>query len=121
MATSARRGPAGVRSACTPGPRNFLLPASIDVANRSRAVIVHNRYAETRLRELGVTTPIQVVPHPFEEEPDAFARRGPMRASLGFPDAGRVIGLFGFLPPAKRADVALEALARARRRDPRLR
>src|SRR5712691_12612515 len=44
---------------------NFLLLASIDVANRSHAVIVHNQYAADRLHSLGVTTPIHVVPHPY--------------------------------------------------------
>ena len=48
---------------------NFLLPASVEVANRSRAVIVHNHYAADRLRSFGVTTPIHVVPHPFEPQP----------------------------------------------------
>src|SRR6478609_6669140 len=43
---------------------NFLLPASIEIANRSLAVIVHNRWAADLLRSFGVTTPIYVVPHP---------------------------------------------------------
>src|SRR5207253_4041642 len=77
---------------------NFLLPASIDVANHSRAVIVHNRYAADRLRGLGVITPIHVVPHPYEPQL--------------LPKAGRrfVAGLFGFLTSAKRSEVVLEAL-----------
>ena len=54
---------------------NFLMPASVDVANRSRAVIVHNHYAADRLRSFGVTTPIHVVPHPFEPQPSARGRR----------------------------------------------
>ena len=53
---------------------NFLLPASIDVANRSRAVIVHNRYAKERLESFGVTTPIHVVPHPYVMETRRFDR-----------------------------------------------
>src|SRR5581483_3754164 len=64
---------------------NFLFPASIDIANRSRAVIVHNHYAADRLRSFGVTTPIHVVPHPYEPQ--------------HLPKGGRkfAIGLFGFL------------------------
>jgi len=89
---------------------NFLLPASIEVANRSRAVIVHNRYAADRLKSLGVHTPIHVVPHPYERH--------------DVPDAGRkfVAGLFGFLTSAKRSEVVLQALreARAINRDVRL-
>jgi len=85
---------------------NFLLPASIDVARRSRAVIVHNYYAAERLRSFGVTTPIHVVAHPFEPHP---ARPRPARDE-------RVVGFFGFLTSAKRAEVVLEAFARARQR-----
>ncbi|HEV7429267.1 MAG TPA: glycosyltransferase family 4 protein [Thermoanaerobaculia bacterium] len=100
---------------------NFLLPASVDVANRSRAVIVHNRYAAERLQSFGVTAPIHVVPHPFEPQPSARGRRDAVRAQHGFAADDRVIGLFGFLTSAKRAEVVLEAFADARGRDPKLR
>src|SRR4051794_9672876 len=93
---------------------NFLLPASVDVANRSRAVIVHNRYAADRLQSFGVTAPIHVVPHPFEPQPSARGRRETVRAQHGFAPDDRVIGLFGFLTSAKRAEVVLAAFARAR-------
>ena len=93
---------------------NFLLPASVEVARRSRAVIVHNRYAADRLRSFGVTTPIHVVPHPYVPERRTFAR-----GTLFRPEQ-RVIGFFGFLTSAKRAEVVLEAFRIARARDPRL-
>jgi glycosyltransferase involved in cell wall biosynthesis len=85
---------------------NFLLPASIEVAQRSTAVIVHNEWAAGRLRSFGVTTPIEVVPHPFEVP--RFTEK---------PHDGRVIGLFGFLTSAKRAEVVLAAFAAARKKD----
>src|SRR5712691_3000150 len=88
---------------------NFLLPASIDVANRSHAVIVHNQYAAERLHSLGVTTPIHVVPHPYRS-----SVLGPRSSVKG------VIGFFGFLTSAKRAEVVLEAFRIARAKDPRL-
>ena len=97
---------------------NFLMPASIQVAQRSRAVIVHNRYAAERLRSFGVTTPIHVVPHPYE--PATYPPRDVIRARLGIDRAARVIGLFGFLTSAKRSEVVLEAFARARAADSRL-
>jgi glycosyltransferase involved in cell wall biosynthesis len=100
---------------------NFLMPASVDVANRSCAVIVHNHYSADRLRSFGVTAPIHVVPHPFEPQPAAAGRREALRREHGFARADRVIGLFGFLTSAKRADVVLAAFARARTRDPHLR
>ena len=81
---------------------NFLFPASIDIANRSTAVIVHNNYAADRLRSFGVKTPIVVVPHPYRPL-SAGTRKG-------------VIGLFGFLTSAKRAEVVLEAFRRTKGR-----
>src|SRR5215212_1821551 len=51
---------------------NFLLPASVEVANRSRAVIVHNKYARDRLESFGVTAPIHVVGHPYVRETRSF-------------------------------------------------
>jgi glycosyltransferase involved in cell wall biosynthesis len=93
---------------------NFLMPASIDVANRSRAVIVHNRWAADRLLSFGVTTPVHVVPHPYEPQPDARARREEIRARHGFRPDDRVIGFFGFLTSAKRAEVVLAAAEKAK-------
>ena len=100
---------------------NFLMPASVEVANRSRAVIVHNHWAADRLRSLGVSTPIHVVGHPYDPQPDARARRDEIRLRHGFAPTDRVIGLFGFLTSAKRAEVVLEAFAAAQAREPRLR
>jgi glycosyltransferase involved in cell wall biosynthesis len=98
---------------------NFLLPASVDAANRSRAVIVHNNYAAERLRSFGVTTPIEIVPHPYV--PDTTSHdRDATRARLGIARDQRVIGLFGFLTSAKRAEVVLEAFRVAREKEPRL-
>jgi glycosyltransferase involved in cell wall biosynthesis len=82
---------------------NFLFPASVEVAKRSRAVIVHNRYAKERLESFGVETPIFVAPHPYE--PFTLAARRQSNE--------RVIGLFGFLTSAKRSEVILEAFRRA--------
>src|SRR5438067_3836387 len=83
---------------------NFLFPASIDLANRSRAVIVHNNWAAERLRSFGVATPIYVVPHPAEMQ-----RVAPRPSK-------RVIGVFGFLTSAKRGEVILEAFDRVKDR-----
>ena len=99
---------------------NFLFPASVEVANRSRAVIVHNRYAAEWLQRLGVTAPLHVVPHPYVDEPPA-GKRDAMRAKLGIAPGERVIGLFGFLTSAKRGEVVVEAFRRARSLRPALR
>ncbi|HEX9160404.1 MAG TPA: glycosyltransferase family 4 protein [Thermoanaerobaculia bacterium] len=89
---------------------NFLMPASIDIANRSRAVIVHNRWAAERLQSFGVRTPIFVVPHPYRP-----------RATSSVPGPRSSVGFFGFMTSAKRAEVVLEAFRVARARDPRVR
>jgi glycosyltransferase involved in cell wall biosynthesis len=98
---------------------NFLLPASVDVARRARAVIVHNHYAADRLRSFGVETPIHVVPHPYVAETRQFDRDA-LRARHGFDASHRVVGFFGFLTSAKRAEVVLEAFRIAREREPLL-
>src|ERR1041385_9159061 len=67
---------------------NFLLPASIDVARRSRGVIVHNEYAAGRRPSFGFSGPIHVVVHPLEPHPEARSRR----RELAFADDERVIG-----------------------------
>ncbi len=98
---------------------NFLMPASIAVANRSRAVIVHNRWAADRLRSFGVVPAIHVVPHPYVPD-ETPVDRAAVRSRLGFRSDDCVIGFFGFLTSAKRAEVIMEAFARARARDGRL-
>ncbi len=98
---------------------NFLMPASIDIARRSKAVIVHNEYARDRLQSFGVDTPVHVVAHPHVPETRTFDRDA-LRAKLGFTPETRVIGFFGFLTSAKRAEVVLEAFRIAREREPRL-
>lgn len=98
---------------------NFLMPASIEIARRSKSVIVHNEYARERLRSFGVETPIHLVPHPYVPETRTFDRDA-LRARLGFTRDTRVIGFFGFLTSAKRAEVVLEAFRIARERDPHI-
>ncbi|HEV7765778.1 MAG TPA: glycosyltransferase family 4 protein [Thermoanaerobaculia bacterium] len=98
---------------------NFLMPASIDVARRSKAVIVHNHYARERLQSFGVETPIHVVPHPYVAETRSFDRDA-LRARYEFSPDTLVIGLFGFLTSAKRAEVVLEAFNVARASVPNL-
>jgi len=97
---------------------NFLFPASIEVANRSRAVIVHNNWAAERLRDLGVSTPIYVVPHPYV--PRWSGGLQPADGALKRTAPQFAVGLFGFLTSAKRAEVVLEVFRIARAREPRL-
>ncbi|HYK01783.1 MAG TPA: glycosyltransferase [Thermoanaerobaculia bacterium] len=96
---------------------NFLYPASVEIAQRAKSVIVHNRYARERLLSFGVTTPIHVVPHPYIPETRTFDREA-LRARYGFTPEDRVIGFFGFLTSAKRAEVVLDTFRAVK--DPRL-
>ena len=98
---------------------NFMLPASIEVANRSRAVIVHNRWAADRLASLGVRTSIHVVPHPYQPSQSVSGRE--IREKHGFSPTDRLIGLFGFLTSAKRSEIVLKAFSRAHDGMPNLR
>jgi glycosyltransferase involved in cell wall biosynthesis len=99
---------------------NFLYPASVAVAERSRSVIVHNRYAAESLRRLGVTRPIVIVGHPHVPSETAFdAAR--VRRRLGYGREDVVVGVFGFLTEAKRPQVVFEAFHRALRRNDKLR
>jgi len=95
---------------------NFLYPASEGVARVSRHVIVHNRWAEDRLRSNGVTTPITVAPLAYAEVPPlGEGERERTRRELGFSPAERVIGVFGFVTHAKRPGVVMNAFAEAMR------
>ncbi|MGH9457890.1 MAG: hypothetical protein ACRD2J_09665 [Thermoanaerobaculia bacterium] len=102
---------------------NFLFPLAAGVAERSRGVVVHNRWAGEQLRERGVTVPIVVAGHPFDERvaPPSPAEREATRARLGFAPGDRVVGVFGFVTGAKRPEVVFEAVARAAEIDPTLR
>lgn len=90
---------------------NFLFPASRAVADRSRHVLVHNRYAVEVLRRSGCTAPITVLMMPFPSPP-------PIKETK---QEAPVIGMFGFVTDAKRPRVVFRAFAEACRRDPRLR
>ncbi len=98
---------------------NFLFPSSVEVASRSRSVIVHNDYARTRLQSFGVVRPIVLAPHPSSAAP-GFDRPA-TRRSLGFSEAEQVVGIFGFVTSSKRPAVLLRAFAEARNVDPSLR
>ena len=101
---------------------NFLLPASIDLANRSLAVIVHNSYAALWLESLGVRAPIEVVAHPRKSDGARVSSPAhDVRSRLGLTPENRVIGFFGFVTAAKRGEIVVDAFRRARQRDPRLR
>jgi glycosyltransferase involved in cell wall biosynthesis len=101
---------------------NFLLPASGRLAEASTHVIVHNQWAAGRLRDEAVTTPVTVVPHPYEPPPEI--ERSEVDHVLdrsGWKSARRVIGVFGFVTSAKRPDIVMKAFGRAYAASPDIR
>lgn len=112
-------GPAGRRLArlrrvgvFSPAQRG-LLPLHRHVLDRSRGVIVHSRFAASRL-EVAADVPVRVVPHHVSPAVAAWdgLDRAEARARLGLPDGGEPLLLsLGFVTRTKGLDVALGALA----------
>ena len=78
---------------------------------RSRAVIVHSRYARDQLLAHCPDAPVTVVPHGVPLLP--HGERAAARAALGLPGGAFVVAAVGNLIPEKRLEVALRAFARA--------
>src|SRR5665647_161205 len=84
---------------------------------RSRAVVVHSRYAEEEVRRTGFRGPVAVIPHgAWEPQVD----RAAYRRRLGLDEATPLIGAFGFLKPYKRIKEALRAFRRLVRQQPQV-
>jgi glycosyltransferase involved in cell wall biosynthesis/SAM-dependent methyltransferase len=84
---------------------------------RSRAVVVHSRYAEAEVRRVGFQGPVAVIPHgAWEPQVDRATYRG----RLGLDEATPLIGAFGFLKPYKRIRESLRALRRLVRQQPQV-
>ena len=84
---------------------------------RSRAVVVHSRYAEAEVRRAGFQGPVAVIRHgAWEPQVD----RAAYRRRLGLDEATPLIGAFGFLKPYKRIGEALRAFRRLVRLQPQV-
>jgi len=84
---------------------------------RSRAVVVHSRYAEEEVRRAGFQGPLAVIPHgAWEPQVDRAIYRG----RLGLEEATPLIGAFGFLKPYKRIRESLRAFRRLVRQQPQV-
>ena len=85
---------------------------------RSRAVVVHSRYAEEEVRRAGFPGPVAVIPHgAWEPQVD----RAAYRLRLGLDEATPLIGAFGYLKPYKRIKESLRAFRRLVRLQPQVR
>ena len=83
-------------------------PLTREILIHAQGLLVHSRYVEQCVRELGFEGPVSVVPMPAWEAPE-----GLVPASL---PAGRrpVVGCFGHLTTTKRVPQLIEAFARLR-------
>ncbi|MFY9822913.1 MAG: glycosyltransferase, partial [Thermoanaerobaculia bacterium] len=90
----------------------FSLPAHRTLLRRQRGVLVHSRWAAELLADEEVGVPVRAIPMgvPLPPAADAAAGRS-LRRRFGLPEAGPVIGSFGFQTPIKRTLSAVRALA----------
>lgn len=88
------------------------------ILERSRALIVHSRYMEARMREAGFAGPIARIPHGAWTEP---VNGLPYRYQLGLEETTPLLGVFGHLKPYKRLPEILRAFRRLVRVQPRAR
>ena len=99
--------------------RYFQFPMLKRIAERSRAIIVHNPAAARAVKAHAPKTPVIEVPHHFSppEQPSeaAIAR---YRSSLGFQAGDFVFGVFGYLRESKRLATILDVFATLRRERP---
>jgi glycosyltransferase involved in cell wall biosynthesis len=91
-------------------PEDFPLVG--EVLDRATGLVVHSRYVERRVRELGYERPIHVVPHPAWPTPSIEPASVP-----GAP----LIGCFGNVNASKRIPQLLDAFARLREAVPEAR
>ncbi len=95
---------------------HLLFDAAGQVLARSRAVVVHSRFAAARLRALhgaATTAGVAVVPHLLPAVQPTT--RAEARRALGWPADGFVLGSAGMPHPAKRFDWVRDAVAELRR------
>jgi len=101
---------------------HLLFDAVADVLARSRAVVVHSRFAAARLRTLhGAAASAKVVVIPHLLPPVRAISRTEARRALGWPADGFVLVSAGMPHPAKRFDWIAPAVEAARRAGARLR
>lgn len=93
---------------------HLLFDMAGEVLARSRAVVVHSRFARNRLRALhgdAATAHVEVVPHLLP--PVAPPGRDEARARLGIPADAFLVCTAGFATAAKRFDWLIQALENA--------
>ena len=90
--------------------RYFDYPLLRRVAERSRAVIVHNPAAAAMVLRHAPEAAVVQIPHLFEAPPEIDA--SDFRQKLGIPSGATLFGVFGYLRESKRVLPVLETFAR---------
>jgi glycosyltransferase involved in cell wall biosynthesis len=97
------------------GPDYEGVPMLRRILEASKAVVVHSRFMEERIRRAGFRGPIAVIPHgawiPASD-------RMTYRHRLGLSETTPLAGIFGFLKPYKRIAESLRAFRRLLRLEP---
>ena len=93
--------------------RYFAYPMLKRVAERSRAVIVHNAGAAAMVRSHAPDAAVVQIPHLFEG-PARGVDPGAFRKKLGIPAGATLFGVFGYLRESKRVLPVLQTFARLR-------
>lgn len=97
------------RSRSAADPRYFCYPLLKRVAERSRAVVVHNPAAARMVREAAPGAHVAEIPHYFVP-PQLPGDRGPTRDRLGLAPGEILVAIFGYLRDAKRIESVLKAM-----------
>lgn len=119
------RGPAGVGTALRrrygafSEMEQFLDPLNRVVLDRSRGVIVHNRWSAERIRESHPALPVCWIPQHLAPSPGIV--REEARRQLAFAPDQVVVASFGFIARYKRVDSLLAAWATLCREHPEVR
>ncbi len=87
----------------------FLDPLNRPLLDRSRGVVVHNRWAAEQIEERHPGLPIGLVPHHLAPAPPVD--RQEVRRRLGLAPGDVMLASFGFITPYKRIESLLQAYA----------
>lgn len=96
--------------------RYFEFPMLRRIAERSRAIVVHNPAAAAMVRAHAASATVVEIPHLFAPRPlPADHEIIRMRYRLGVPPSAFLFGVFGYLRESKRLFAVLRAFERLRR------
>ena len=100
--------------------RYFEYPMLKRIAERARAVVVHNPAAARVVREHAPAARVVEIPHLFPPPRDCPAwRKSRYRQELGVEPGTFLFGVFGYLRESKRLMTVLETFAQLDRESPR--